>query len=123
MDKLISQGALSKLNVSQQELSDKFLLQLSKDFNACNAGVYFEQLSSPLEFDILLDEISTALAEIKKSGSATFQQLLYRIDVSEKQVVALLSQQTATTEYHLLSELIIKRILQKVILKIQFSKK
>ncbi|MCW3075883.1 MAG: hypothetical protein JWO32_492, partial [Bacteroidetes bacterium] len=50
------------------------------------------------------------------------QQLLYRIDVSEKQFADALSYKSNVNHNDVLADLIIKRILQKVILKVIYSK-
>lgn len=117
---LLNQSEIAKLSCTQEELSAKFLQQLAKDFNEIGCGVFFEKITVPLHYEVLITEINEALFAIKKQGSNLHQQLLYRVDISEKQVAEMFLRED---NKNALAELIIKRILQKVILKIQFSKK
>ncbi len=117
---LLNENEIAKLNTSHEELSVKFLQQLSKDFNDIGCGSFFQKLTVPLQYEELIYEINEALSVIKKQGNYLHQQLLYRVDISEKQIAQI---SLLDNKQDALAELIIKRILQKVILKIQFSKK
>lgn len=120
MKQLITQQEILDLNISQEYLVTKFLEQLRKDFDACGVCSFFENVDSSLNYELLIFEISNALLTIEKQGYSVYNQLLYRIDVPEKDIA-----RVSVMEYKnaAIAELIIKRILQKVILKIQFSKK
>ncbi len=59
---------------------------------------------------------------IEKKDSSSIQNLLYRIDVTELQIKKEASNHLEKNFQQILAELIIKRILQKVILKEQYSK-
>lgn len=120
MQQLITQQEALELNISQEYLLMKFLEQLRKDFDACAVGTFFEELKAPVNFTEIVCAVSNALSVIEKQGFSGYQQLLYRIDVSEKQIAHI---SVMENKNNAIAELIIKRILQKVILKIQFSKK
>lgn len=120
MQQLITHQEALELNISQEYVATKFLEQLRKDFDACGMGTFFNEINLPLDYMLLVDAVSEALVVIEKQGFSGYQQLLYRIDVPEKQLAELSS---THHKNNAIAELIIKRILQKVILKIKFSKK
>jgi hypothetical protein len=99
MQPLIKQEQLDVLKISQQELIEKFK---------------YEEIHS---------NIMNALKKIDNKDFSKYQHVLYRIDISEKQLNTELNAQPGGDRYSILADLIIKRILQKIILKIQFSKK
>jgi hypothetical protein len=59
---------------------------------------------------------------IEKKDSSSIQNLLYRIDVTELQIKKEAVSHPEKNFQQILAELIVKRILQKVILKEQYSK-
>jgi hypothetical protein len=90
--------------VYPEELLEEVLHQIEKDFN--RAGLEIEKLDKPKS----LDELINKLAEkIKQLTTAQTQQLLYAVDLNEASYLSVQSNPTA------LCELIVKRILQKVV--------
>lgn len=122
MQPLIKQEQLDVLRVSQQELIEKFNIQLLKDFEMSDVAAYLEPIVV-FEYDEIHSNIMNALKKIDNKDFSKYQHLLYRIDISEKTVEHELKSKSDSERYAVLADLIIKRILQKVILKIQFSKK
>jgi hypothetical protein len=122
MGQLIKQEQLDVLKVSQQELIEKFNIQLLKDFEMSDVAAYLEPIVV-FEYDEIHSNIMNALKKIDNKDFSKYQHLLYRIDISEKTVELELKSKSDSERYAVLADLIIKRILQKVILKIQFSKK
>lgn len=122
MQPLINQQQLDVLKVSQQELIEKFYIQLLKDFEMSDVSDYLEPIVV-FEYDEIHSNIMNALKKIDNKDFSKYQHLLYRIDISEKTVELELKSKPDNARYAVLADLIIKRILQKVILKIQFSKK
>lgn len=122
MQPLIKQEQLDVLRVSQQELIEKFNIQLLKDFEMSDVSAYLEPIVV-FEYDEIHSNIMNALKKIDNKDFSKYQHLLYRIDISEKTVELELKSKPDSERYAVLADLIIKRILQKVILKIQFSKK
>lgn len=122
MQPLINQQQLDVLKVSQQELIEKFYIQLLKDFEMSDVSAYLEPIVV-FEYDEIHSNIMNALKKIDNKDFSKYQHLLYRIDISEKTLELELKLKPDSERYAVLADLIIKRILQKVILKIQFSKK
>lgn len=122
MGQLVKQEQLDLLRVSQQELIEKFNIQLLKDFEMSDVSAYLEPIVV-FEYDEIHSNIMNALKKIDNKDFSKYQHLLYRIDISEKTVELELKLKPDSERYIVLADLIIKRILQKVILKIQFSKK
>ena len=122
MQQLVKQEQLDVLRISQQELIEKFNIQLLKDFEMSDVSAYLEPIIV-FEYDEIHSNIMNALKMIDNKDFSKYQHLLYRIDISEKTVELELKSKPDSERYAILADLIIKRILQKVILKIQFSKK
>lgn len=122
MGQLIKQEQLDVLRISQQELIEKFNIQLLKDFEMSDVSAYLEPIVV-FEYDEIHSNIMNALKKIDHKDFSKYQHLLYRVDISEKTIELELKSKPDSERYSILADLIIKRILQKVILKIQFSKK
>lgn len=120
MQQLINPKEALELNISQEDLATKFLAQLRKDFDACGMVDFFNEIFVPLDYTLLVDTLEKALMVLEKQGFNAYQQLFYRVDLPEKQIAKL---SLTDNKNKAIAELIIKRILQKVILKIQYSKK
>ena len=115
MSELITPQELSKIGLSQQELLSKFNAQLVKDFEMCAVQYYLEPIPN-FEYKHVHQHIYNALKLILIKAPGQYQQLLYTIDIPERKI-------TEADEVSITSDLIIKRTLQKVILKIIHSKK
>ena len=122
MQPLIKQEQLDVLQISQQELIEKFNIQLVKDFEMSDVLDYLEPITA-FDYESIHQHITKALKKVDNKDFSKYQHLLYRIDISEKTVELELKSKPDSERYAILADLIIKRILQKVILKIQFSKK
>lgn len=105
----------------QEDLFELFRQQVRKDFEDSGADAEFTN-NLPSDFKQLLESIAFQLARIDRHGGSTLLNLLYRIDVNEK----IIKQDDEANEkrniYYAVAEQIIKRILQKVVLKKRFSK-
>lgn len=111
-------------DVNQQLMKeDLFLLfkmQLKKDFESSGlSGDFVDHL--PFGFELIKDAILKTLQPVLKSNASLIPILLYRIDISEIQIKNYFQSAPALQYEEVLAELIIKRILQKVILKKRFS--
>jgi hypothetical protein len=101
---------------SSKDLFDAFKLQLAKDF---------EQSGFPADFIHYLPanffEVQRALVEqlelSKKRADATTMALLNRIDISEAQLKQSVKERLQENQLLIVAELIIKRVLQKVVIK------
>jgi hypothetical protein len=98
------------------KLFELFIAQLIKDFSSSNFDTSFIYHLKP---DV--QEIQFALIEQlekeEKISKTKLRNLLYRVDISEKQILKLSKVKIENSFNEILSELIIKRILQKVVFK------
>lgn len=102
---------------------DLFLLfknQLQKDFES--AGINAAVNDLPADFGALKQFIVHVLAPLLANNSTLVSSLLYRVDVSEQQLQKYQLNNKTLGFDEVLAELIIKRVLQKVILRKTFSK-
>jgi hypothetical protein len=108
-------------DLQKPDLFEKFKVQLSRDFELCGfADVAPKLVSNNLEH--VFQEVLKSVMIIEKKDSASLQNLLYRIDVTELQIKKEAANHSDKNFQQILAELIVKRILQKVILKQQYSK-
>ncbi|MBA2611290.1 MAG: hypothetical protein H0U95_04910 [Bacteroidetes bacterium] len=103
----------------QENLFDLFKRQLKKDFSSCSLDTEFTN-ELPIDMEPLKATIQGELQPLLKNGSQ-LSALLYRIDISEIEIKKYAAKNKDLSFEEVLSELIIKRILQKVILKKRFS--
>jgi hypothetical protein len=101
-------------------LFELFKLQLKKDFESCSVAADFvTQL--PTDFNVIRSQIMHTLRSMSQKSGTTLNTLLYRIDISESQIRNYLNLNPKLSFEETVAELIIKRILQKVVLKKKFS--
>ena len=93
-----------------------FIAQLIKDFSSANFDSDFITHLKPDVQEIQF-AIIDQLEKVEKISKTKLRNLLYRIDISEKQILKLSKNKTENSFNEILSELIIKRVLQKVIFK------
>lgn len=108
-------------SLQKPDLFEKFKTQIKRDFELCGFSDY-----SPVFTSNNLQEVFAAVLnsvnKLEIKGSSHLMNLLYRIDLTEKQIKSAALQQPEIPFQHIIAELIIKRILQKVIIKEQYSK-
>lgn len=108
-------------SLKQHDLFDLFRQQLKKDLEGAGIDAAFtEQL--PVAFDELKQVISKTIMPLTRNAGAQLAGLLYRVDISERQLSRYSQSDEVTSFEEYVAELIIKRELQKVILKRTFSK-
>jgi len=101
--------------LSQKELLRNLVLQIRKDFDS--AGIPIKLLlNKRYSFNEMAFIVSEAFMQ---SGATAMFNLLYRVDVSEKQLYE--GMPTPGIDPILVAELVIKRELQKVVLRKQYS--
>jgi hypothetical protein len=98
----------------KNSLFEKLVLQIAKDFSMCGYNLELEPNITPNELVNTIYE--TIEKSIQNKISLDIRSLLYRIDVSEKQIL-----HTNTNSVTDIVVLILKREIQKIILKSQFS--
>lgn len=105
----------------KQNLFELFKEQLRKDFESSGISVDFA-VHLPADLNALKSLITQQIQYLEQHQSDRMPILLYRIDISEAQLKKYSQLQPELSYQALLAELIIKRILQKVILKKTYSK-
>lgn len=102
------------------DLFESFKTQLKKDLDECNCDSSFVDLLEP-NFDEIKRALSMAIKQSEKKSSFNLQQLLYRVDINEKRLSNELKHNPSKDYLEVISTLIIKRVLQKIVLKKHFS--
>ncbi len=108
--------------LSSKDLFDAFKLQLAKDFEQSNFDSAFIKTLAP-DYARIHEKIVQELQRSEKRADSNLMQLLYRIDISEPQLARYLNKSTDENHLHTIAELIIKRVLQKVVIKQYYKKK
>jgi hypothetical protein len=106
---------VSRLLVSG--LFESFRQQLKKDFESAGIAASFAD-KLPQDLDLLKNLIAEV---IPFSNQHSLSALLYRVDISEQQLRNYGKKNVDMTFNEIVTELIIKRVLQKVILKRTYS--
>lgn len=107
--------------LSSTDLFEAFKMQLTKDFEQSNFQSDFINALEP-DYTRIHEKIVLELQRAEKRADSTLMHLLYRIDISETQLNKYLNENSNENHLVTIAELIIKRVLQKVVIK-QFYKK
>jgi hypothetical protein len=102
--------------LSSKDLFATFKTQLAKDFEQSNFPADFVEAFEP-DYASILERIALELQRNENKANFNLMQLLYRIDISEAQLKRHFNKHKSENHYHLIAELIIKRVLQKVVIK------
>lgn len=105
-----------KLQLSSKDLFEAFKRQLTKDFEQSNFPSDFVDALEP-DYNAIHEKIAFELQHNEKKTDFNLMQLLYRIDISEAQLKRYLSEYKNESYFNVLAELIIKRVLQKIVIK------
>lgn len=109
-----------KDQLSSKDLFDAFKMQLVKDFDQSNFPSAFVAELEP-DYVSIHKKIARELRHNEKRIDFNLMQLLYRTDISEAQLKKYLKENESASYFNVIAELIIKRVLQKVVIK-QFYK-
>ncbi len=109
-----------KESLDSKELFEAFKQQLKKDLGECGCESEFVSHLLP-EFEFIKQKLAKTLVEHDKRPGFNIRQLLYRVDIPEKQLSKQLHEQKNEDYLNVVAELMIKRILQKVVLRKYFS--
>jgi hypothetical protein len=99
-----------------KDLFDAFKMQLVKDFQQSNFPADFVADLEP-EYRSIHAKIAGELQRNEKRTDFNLMHLLYRIDISEAQLKKYLGDNKDESYFNVIAELIIKRVLQKVVVK------
>ena len=105
-----------KNQLTTSALFDAFKKQLAKDFEQSNFPFDFVVALEP-NYSSIHEKIAGELQHNEKRTGFTLMSLLYRIDISEAQLKKYLSEHQNENHFNVIAELIIKRVLQKVVTK------
>jgi uncharacterized membrane-anchored protein YhcB (DUF1043 family) len=109
-----------KNQLSSKDLFDAFKKQLRRDFEQSNFPADFVEALNQ-DYNNIHERIAFELQRNEKKTDFNLMQLLYRIDISEAQLKKYLVENKGDNYFNVMAELIIKRVLQKVVIK-QFYK-
>lgn len=107
-------------HLGSRELFELFKQQLKKDFSECGCESSFVD-SIPQDLNEIKRILSAEIKQNEKRSTFNLQQLLYRIDINEKRLSKELKLQAKEDYLMVIAELIIKRILQKIVIKKYYS--
>jgi hypothetical protein len=116
----LQENELNSFSINN-EILGLFKLQLKKDFESAGIDASFTA-SLPDSLELLTSAIEAALGPVI-TNSSLLASLLYRVDISETQLSKAQRQDSTATFLNVIATLILKRVLQKVILKKTHSKK
>jgi len=110
---------LSQLN--SKELFEAFKKQLVKDFSQSNFPTEFIPSLEP-DYSSIQNKIKRELQHIELKTDFNLMQLLNRIDISEAQLKRYLNENKNDDYFGVIAELVIKRVLQKVVIREYYKK-
>jgi uncharacterized membrane-anchored protein YhcB (DUF1043 family) len=105
-----------KNQLSSKDLFDAFKRQLIKDFEQSNFSADFVEGLAP-NYNSIHEIIALELQRNENRSDSNLMHLLYRIDISEAQLQKYLNEFKGENYFNVIAELIIKRVLQKVVVK------
>lgn len=95
--------------------------QIQKDFSFFDITILFEE-STKDAYAQLCEQIVPRIKQLLKSDYQKFFSILYRVDISEAQIKKESLNNSEKPFEEIITQLIIKRCLQKVVLRKLFSK-
>lgn len=105
-----------KNQLSRKDLFDAFKAQLAKDFDQSNFPSDFVEALEP-DYISIHQKIAFELHGNGEKSDSDLMRLLYRVDISEAQLKKYFNRDRTENQLSVIAELIIKRVLQKVVLK------
>ena len=112
---------MQDLAVIQQQLTsaalfEAFRLQLAKDFDRSGLPTEFTQHLTPA-FHGLVAQIAKELRQCDKQSGTHLSRLLYNVDISEAQLKRYLQESDEPDHWLVMAQLMVKRLLQKVVIR------
>lgn len=111
-----------KAHLHSSDLFAAFKLQLSKDFQQSNFSAAFVEQLEP-DYNTIINKIAFELQRNESRADSSLMQLLYRVDISEAQLKRYLNKRENENYFAVLAEVIVKRVLQKVVIKQYYKNK
>ena len=110
-----------KNQLSSKDLFGAFKMQLEKDFEQSNFSIDFVETLEP-NYNGIQEKIVFELQRNEAKTDSNLMRLLNRIDISEVQLKKYLNEYKTENRFYVIAELIIKRVLQKVVIKHHYKK-
>jgi hypothetical protein len=95
--------------------------QVIKDFDMFGLEIKFSG-NAYNAYEELFDQIQPHIDKLINSNQQKFLGILYRIDISEEQVKKAVHDNLSEPFSHIITDLVIKRELQKVVIRKQYKK-
>lgn len=105
------------------DLLEKVVSQIQKDFNWFNLSITFSEESDISPYQQLYQQILPIVDEMLNDDYIKLMSLLYRIDIEEDFLNRKLKENSQADTDEVITDLIIKRELQKAIIKEIYSAK
>lgn len=102
--------------LTRKDLFEAFKIQLAKDFEQSNFSAEFVKTLEP-DYARIHEKILFELQRSQKRADSDVMNLLYRVDISEAQLKRYLAESPSENHLVTIAELIIKRVLQKVVIR------
>jgi len=102
--------------LTSQDLFGAFKVQLAKDFEGSNFSSDFIKVLEP-DYKSIHNKIVLELLRTEPKTDFNLMRLLNRIDISEAQLKKYLNENRNEDRFNVIAELIIKRVLQKVVIR------
>lgn len=106
--------------LNDAEILNKTAEQIQKDFAFFDLPIVFKQ-NSTSAYTLMYKEVLPQIKKLLEANSQKIFSLLYRIDISEAQLKTELQKNKEQTTEETITNLIVKRCLQKVVLRKLFS--
>jgi hypothetical protein len=106
--------------LNDADILNKTAEQIQKDFAFFDLPILFEQ-NKTSAYTLLYEQVLPQIKKLLAINSQKIFSLLYRIDISESQLKIELQKNNEQTNEEIITHLIIKRCLQKVVLRKLFS--
>ena len=106
--------------LQQPDILDETVKQIIKDFNMVDITLHsFPKIVSYQE---LFTAVFPHIEKLVNDNSDRFHALMYRIDISESQIKKVFAQTQDQSFSQVITDMILKREVQKVVLRKTFSK-
>ena len=105
---------------TRKEVLEKLIRQINKDLEI-NVTIEREEQGIDL-YQSIIDQVAPVIEKLIRQGNGRVEQLLYKIDVSEKKVKETFNSTLETDPAVIFTHLIIERELQKVVFRMVYSK-
>jgi len=108
---------------NRKDLLEKVVIQIQKDFNWFSFTIIFSEETETSPYQQLYEQILPMVDEMLNDNYTKLLSLLYRIDIGEDFLNRRLKEIFNADTDEVITDLIIKRELQKVIIRDMYSSK